>query len=55
MKFINYDVDDDVVTNYKQLVPFMPDQNFRMFIHMRSFRFWKNKSFTRYDFSIIVL
>ena len=32
MRFINYDVDGDVVTNYKQLYPFMPDQNFRMLI-----------------------
>ena len=32
MKFINYDVDGDMVTNYKQLYPFMPDQNFRMLI-----------------------
>ena len=54
MKFMNYDVDDDVVTNYKQLVPFMPDQNFRMLI-CGPLGSGKNKSFTGYDFSIIVL
>ena len=32
MKIINYDVDDDTVTNYKQIHPFMPNQNFRMLI-----------------------
>ena len=32
MKYINYDVDDDMVTNYRQKYPFMPDQNFRMLI-----------------------
>ena len=32
MRFINYDVDGDMVTNYKQKYPFMPDQNFRMLI-----------------------
>ena len=32
MRFINYDVDGDMVTNYRQKYPFMPDQNFRMLI-----------------------
>ena len=31
MKIPNYDV-NDVTTNYRQLFPFMPDQNFRMLI-----------------------
>ena len=32
MRFRNYDVDGDMVTNYRQKYPFMPDQNFRMLI-----------------------
>ena len=32
MKIPNYDIDDDVKTNYKQLYIFMPNQCFRMLI-----------------------
>ena len=32
MKIPNYDIDDDAVTNYKQLYNFMPNKCFRMLI-----------------------
>lgn len=32
MNIPNYDSAHDVITNYKQLYPFMPNNNFRMLI-----------------------
>ena len=32
MKIPNYDIDDEAITNYKQLYNFMPNQCFRMLI-----------------------
>ena len=54
MRIPNYDVEDDAVSNFKQIYNFMPHQCFRILICGRSRRFRENKHINAYDLQYAV-
>ena len=55
MKIPTYDNDDDIVTNFKQLYDFMPNQCFRMLLAGPTSSGKTNTLLHTYDLQIIVL
>ena len=51
---INYDCEDDMTTDHKQLYPFQPDNSLLSHAFKFSWRVWQNKVGTRPSFPVAV-